>query len=288
MIPRITASEVRNVLSLRAPRLRSATAVMPSRTLSRSCTCSGLPASASWTILPSTSTSTRSATDGRAGVVGDHHHGLAELVDRPPQQRQHLLAGPGVQVAGRLVGEHHGGLGHQRPRNRHALLLAAGQLGRPVRQAVAEVDRAHELVEQLGVAVAPGDRQRQADVLLRAQHRQQVEELEDEADLVAPQLGQALVVEVGDLLAGDPDRALGGPVEPGQHVHQGGLARARRAHDGREAALGEVDRDAVEGVDGGVALTEAAVHVDGAHDGLRIGCHGRHFRMGPAAPSGCP
>ena len=45
-----------------------------------------------------------------AGVVGDHDDRLAVLVDGAAQQREHLGGGVGVQVAGRLVGEHDGGL----------------------------------------------------------------------------------------------------------------------------------------------------------------------------------
>src|SRR5258706_454337 len=40
-------------------------------------------------------------------VVGDHDHGLAELVDAAPQEPEHVAAGLRVEVAGRLVGEHH-------------------------------------------------------------------------------------------------------------------------------------------------------------------------------------
>ena len=102
----------------------------------------------------------------------------------------------------------------------------------------------------------PGDRERQHDVLLGGEHREQVEELEDEAELVAAQLGQVAVVEAGELGAVDLDRAAGRPVEPGEDVHQRGLAGARRAHDRAEAAALEVDAHAVERVDGGVALAE--------------------------------
>ena len=52
-----------------------------------------------------------------------------------------------------------------------------------------------ELVEPLAVDITPGDRQRQQDVLFGAQHRQQVERLEDETDPIAPQLGQVVVIE---------------------------------------------------------------------------------------------
>ena len=45
---------------------------------------------------------------GGAGVVRDHDDRLAELVDRPAQQVEHVAAGDRVEVAGRLVGEDDG------------------------------------------------------------------------------------------------------------------------------------------------------------------------------------
>ena len=111
--------------------------------------------------------------------------------------------------------------------------------------------------------------ERQHDVLGRGQHRQQVEELEDEADVVAAQLGQRRVVEVADLLARDRHGAGGRLVEAGEDVHQRRLAGAGRAHHGRQAAAGDVDRHVAQGVDGGVAVAVAAGQVAGRDDGLR-------------------
>src|SRR3712207_7265558 len=48
-------------------------------------------------------------------------------------------------------------------------------------------------------SVVAGQRHRQRHVLLRGKHREQVEELEDEADALAPQAGQLPVGEPGDL-----------------------------------------------------------------------------------------
>ena len=72
----------------------------------------------------------RSAHRRGLRVVGDHDHRLVELVDRLAQQAEHLLGGVRVQVAGRLVGEHHRRAVHQRAGHGDALLLAAGELRR--------------------------------------------------------------------------------------------------------------------------------------------------------------
>jgi sugar phosphate isomerase/epimerase len=60
--------------------------------------------------------------------------------------------------------------------------------------AIAEPDRLDQALDPLGVRLAARDRERQDEVLLGGEDRQQVEELEDEAELVAAQLGQRRVV----------------------------------------------------------------------------------------------
>ena len=62
--------------------------------------------------------------------------------------------GDRVEVAGRLVAEDDGRARDQRARDGDALLLAAGQLGRAVRAAIAEADRVDQRVEPLAIDAA--------------------------------------------------------------------------------------------------------------------------------------
>ena len=66
----------------------------------------------------------------RARLVGDHHDRLPELLDRVPEQLEDLGAGLRVEVARRLVREDDVRPRDERPRDRDALLLAAGELRR--------------------------------------------------------------------------------------------------------------------------------------------------------------
>ena len=63
-------------------------------------------------------------------IVGHVHRRDAEGLLQRLQFEAHLLAQLGVEVAERLVEQQHLRLGHQRPRQRDALLLAAAQIGR--------------------------------------------------------------------------------------------------------------------------------------------------------------
>src|SRR5204863_10155115 len=101
------------------------------------------------------------------------------------EEREHGAPVACVERAGRLVCEEHLGLRDQRPRNRDALLLSAGQLRRIVTQALAEADalcgRAHVGAPRAAAVEAQGE----SDVLSNRQRRHQVERLEDEADALA-------------------------------------------------------------------------------------------------------
>ena len=87
------------------------------------------------------------------------------------------------------------GLRRQRARHGDALLLAAGELGGPVVEAVAQADGGDERVEPFRVGALARDRERQDDVLARVEDRQQVEGLEHEADALTAQLGELAVVQ---------------------------------------------------------------------------------------------
>src|SRR6478735_6726686 len=182
----------------------------------------------------------------RHRVVGDHHDRLPVLVDAATQQLEHLGTGARVEVAGRLVGEDDPRPAGERSGDRNALLLTAGELVGLVLEAIGEADGGDHRVVPLGVGLAAGDRHREGDVLLRGQRRHQVEGLEDEADLVAAQPGEGLVLEPGQVLLTDEDRARVGGVERRAAVHQRGLARAARAHHRRELTGTDVEAHVVE------------------------------------------
>src|ERR1051326_2419599 len=120
------------------------------------------------------------------GVVRDHHDGGAGVVD-PGEQPNDLDGCVRVQVSGRLIGQQDQWTVHERAGDRHALLLAAGQLVGVAVLLAAEADQ----LEHLGHDPAghrPGlaeDLQRERHVLIRRARRQQPEILEDAADLAA-------------------------------------------------------------------------------------------------------
>ena len=146
---------------------------------------------------------------------------------------------------------------------------------RPVRAAVAEADHGQQLLEPLRIEFVTGYPDRQGDVLLGVEDRDEVEELEDETELLPAQLGHSAIGEPGDLDAIDPDLTSGRLIEAGQKVHQSRLPRAGGANDRGQLAPREVESDAAQGIDGGLALAEAPRELAAGDDriaDLQRGC----------------
>ena len=133
---------------------------------------------------------------GDVRLVGDEDDGVALGVE-VVEERHDLLAGLGVEVAGGLVGEDDGGTVDQRAGDGDALALAAGELVGLVHHAGAEVDG---LEDGLGAFGALGGGravvdERQLDVVEGGGAGEQVEGLEDEADLLVADAGQLVIVQ---------------------------------------------------------------------------------------------
>ena len=184
----------------------------------------------------------------------DYDHRLPQVVDGGAQDLQHLARRVGVEVAGRFVAEDDLGPADEGACAGDALLLPAGQFGRPVRQAPGDAQARGDGVEPLAVDLPPGDVDGQGDVLLGGQRGHEVEGLEHEAQPVAAQRRDFLVGQPGQVGVADAGVAGRRGVEAGHAVHQRRLAGAGGPHDGGELAAAEFHVDRVEGGHGGVAF----------------------------------
>ena len=175
-------------------------------------------------------------------VVRDEHGRHVDLVVEATQPGAQLLAHGGVERAEGLVEQQHARLDRERAGERHALALAARELGGiAVREAV-EVHELQQLVHaRLDLLLGPlADREPEGHVLRHGHVLEGRVVLEDEADVAA--LRRLL----GRVLAGDVDPAAVGRLEPGDHPQQRGLAAAAGAEQGREGAVADLERHVVE------------------------------------------
>ena len=125
---------------------------------------------------------------GRVRVVRDHHDRLAVLAVQRLEQVEDLVAGLAIEVAGRLVAQQQRRIGDDRAGDPDALLLAARQLPRIVPGAVGEPDdleRGRHVLRAARVFDSFVSSSGSSTFSLGRQHRQQVVELEDEADVAA-------------------------------------------------------------------------------------------------------
>ena len=193
--------------------------------------------------------------------MGDEHDGRAgaRARDETIQDDRGVRV---VEVAGRLVRQHQRRIVEDRAAERHALLLAPGELCWIVRRALQHAD----LGEQLPRAVARPARDatavacREQDVLDRGQPRQQQERLEDEADEPAARATLGGRAERGDTLSVVPDVAGVGPFQQPEDVQQRALARARRADDRRDFTAIHLDVDAGEHTEAGARRRPVGLH----------------------------
>ena len=210
---------------------------------------------------------------------------------RGAQEVEHLGAGAGVQVAGRLVGEDHLGAGDQRPGARHPLLLATGELRRPVVQPVPRPTVAITVSYQAGSGLRPaidsGSRTFSSAVSVGSRlNCWKMKPTLSRRSFVSP----ASPSPVTWCRRSTPP--AGHRVQPGQAVHQRRLARARRTHDRRVPAALELGGDAPQGDDLRLAAAVHLPHVARPGRGLCLRSYRRrHFfslsvRLIRAAPAG--
>src|SRR3990172_7660113 len=132
-------------------------------------------------------------------IVRREEHGDARRVDLL-EQREDVEREVRVEVARGLVREHERGLRHDGARDGHALLLAAGEIRRPLVAPAREPDT----VESLGDARADEplrhreDLERYSDVLEHGPMRDHLEILEDDPE-VAPEKRHGRLREAGDV-----------------------------------------------------------------------------------------
>ncbi len=220
-------------------------------------------------------------------LVGDHDH-RATLGVELAEDLEDLFGGHAVEVAGGLVGQDERRVGHDRSGHRHPLLLASRQLRGHVGHAVGQADPGQRLQGPLapGLGTHPGVDQRQLDVVQGGRPRDEVEALEDKADLPVADLGQLAVIEEPDVGAIEQVPAVSGDIETPDDVHERRLPAARRPHDGDEIPPFDGERHPPEGVDlelaHGVGLDDLAQHDDGPTVGT--GLRRRHQPPALAAP----
>ena len=161
------------------------------------------------------------------------------------EPRSQLLADASVQSAERLVQEQHLRPRRERPCQRHALALAAGELiGVPVTEG-SQADQLEQLVHPLALRplVHTAHGQAERDVLAHGHVPEQRVVLEHEPE--PPVLNACFC----QLLAGHPHAAGVRLLKAGDHPQHGALPRTAGAEQCRNRPLRRLERDVVHGTE---------------------------------------
>src|SRR6266540_532469 len=186
---------------------------------------------------------------GEPHLVADHHHrhpGRGQVAHDVQDLADHLR----VQRRGRLVEQDELGVHGQRAGDRHALLLAAGQLRRHLVRLVLDADPGEQFVRPL-LGLLPGlsadlDRP-EADVVEHAHVGEQVELLEHHAHLGAEPCQLAALAR--QRAAVEPDRAAVDRLQPVDRAAQRRLPGAGRTDDHHDLASIEAEVDVLKHVE---------------------------------------
>ena len=193
-------------------------------------------------------------------LMRDHQHGRALFVDLR-QQLHDIVGHLRVDVAGRLVGDDQRRIVHQRPRQPHALLFAAGQLRRIAAALVLQVEQLQN-IRHAAADLPPGladHTHGERHVIVHGHGVDQPKILKNDPHRAAeirhlppPQAGQAIVVD--DHLAG------GGQLLVHDQLEERAFAGAGRTDDKGELAVVDVQVDITQrrgGTPGAVAFIYA-------------------------------
>ena len=156
-----------------------------------------------------------------------------------PEDGQNLPGGHSVQIAGGLVGQDQRRLRRQHPGDGHPLLLSARKLGRAMSSPILQPhprQRFQRLLPADFAAFSP-EYQRQLHIFQRRHGADQVEALEDKADLPVADIGGGSAAQPLHRGAFQQIFPCGGTIQTAQNVHQGGFSAARRAGNGQKVPL---------------------------------------------------
>ena len=158
-----------------------------------------------------------------------------------------MLAHHRVDRAERLVHQQHGRIGGQRAGHADALALAAGELlgvAVAVRRGV-QADQVEKLGgARTGLAALPAEEMRDGRGVLQDRLVREKADLLDHIADTAPELDG---VDGGYVVPVQEYPAAGRLDEPVDHLHRGGLAAAGRSDERDQFALGDLERQVVDG-----------------------------------------
>ena len=152
--------------------------------------------------------------------MGDEYQRGVLVPIEPKNQVNDGLAGLFVEIAGRFVGKKNGRLRDKGPRQGNPLLFAPRELAGGMVDALTQL---HLIEHGHGAASGvPGtfEFQWQHDVFQCIEVWDQLERLENKADVLSANAGTAILVKISQAFASHPDSAFRGQIQSGEKTQQ--------------------------------------------------------------------
>src|SRR5579883_2883034 len=165
-----------------------------------------------------------SGVRGDLAVVSDQDHRHSPLAVQPLEDPHDLSAGVRVEITSRLISQDQARMMNKGSSNRHALLLAAGELAGAVSRAINQPNPRQRLEGAAPPVAHACVHQGKLDLFESGHAGQEVKHLEDEANLPVPNHRELAVIQTADLHAVEVVHTRSGLVETPQHIHQGRLS----------------------------------------------------------------
>ena len=195
----------------------------------------------------------------------DNHQRVPVLLREAEEELKDLRPGVAVQVTRRFIRQQQAGGIHERTRQRHALLLAAGKLQWRVGSTVGKAHQRQQLHHAGPAAsmIGANGHGRQHDVLHHVHLRQQVVGLKDKADLLRPQAAALTRFQRIERLAVHAHVARVRAVQSTQQMQQRAFACAAAPDNGHALARAHSKRRALQDRHGLVGEHVAFVKISG-------------------------
>ena len=210
-------------------------------------------------------------------IMGDEDDRGAGARLELDEELQDLGLDGDVERGRRLVGDQEARIAGERHRDHHPLAHAAGELVRIIVEALLGIRNVHEAQHACGLLArrapigARMDAERLGDLLADAQERVEARHrlLEDHGDAVASDLTHRPLVERGEVLSFEEDRALDDACdllrqEPHHRQGRDALAATGFADDAERLAGGDIEAHAVDRARHAIGIEEMRLEISNA------------------------
>src|ERR1019366_9467002 len=198
---------------------------------------------------------------GKREIMRDEDQGRAAIALQGEHEPDNGLTVRLVEVSRGLVGDEDRRIWRERAGERHALLLAARQLRRVMREPMVQPDRVETGSGALEWRARTGEFKRYRDIFESGHRWDKMKRLENDPDPGATEARQRILAKAIKAGAIHLDRARIGPLQASHDHEKGGFPRSRRPGEANCFAAPYFQRDSLEDMNPRGTAPETQMHI---------------------------